>query len=121
MYPYPAPAPDDDDDDDNDIAEIEDEIERLADIAERCRKFIFGAKVAMTCGGLTLAAIVLGVLAADPVLLVAALAAVLGGIVVLGSNVSTRRQSLAAIASAQARRAALIDRLDLRLLCEQHH
>lgn len=112
---YPDPELEDDDD----ILELEDEIERLADIAERCRKLIFGAKVAVACGGVMMAAIVLGVVAADPMALVAALAAMLGGIVVLGSNASTRRQSLAAIATAQTRRAALIDRLDLRVLCEQ--
>lgn len=101
---------------DDDIARLEDKVERLAEIAERCRKLILGAKVAIGSGGLMLAAILLGVVPADPALLVSALATVIGGIVTLGSNTSTRRQTLAATATAEARRAALIDGFDLHVV-----
>ena len=40
----------------------------------------------------------------------------LGGIVSLGSNVSTLRQTEAAISTAEARRARLIGNIDLRLV-----
>ena len=45
-----------------------------------------------------------------------ATAALLGGIVSLGSNVSTLRQTMEAIAAAEARRSQLIDGIDLRLV-----
>ena len=41
---------------------------------------------------------------------------ILGGIVSLGSNVSTLRQTEAAIGAAEARRSELIDATDLRLV-----
>jgi len=41
---------------------------------------------------------------------------VLGGIVSLGSNVSTLRQTVAAMAGAERFRADLIGRIDLRLV-----
>lgn len=97
----------------DDIARIEREIERLADIAERCRKFMFGAKVAIGLGGLGLAIILIGLVPAEGGPLIAALAAIIGGIVVLGSNTTTRNQTLASLAVQEAHRTALIDRLDL--------
>jgi hypothetical protein len=43
---------------------------------------------------------------------------VLGGIVSLGSNVSTLRQTESAISAAEARRSALIGSIDLRLVAD---
>ncbi|MDN3279130.1 hypothetical protein QWJ07_33035 [Frankia sp. RB7] len=40
----------------------------------------------------------------------------LGGVVSLGSNISTLRQTDDAIGAAEARRAALIGRIDLRVV-----
>jgi hypothetical protein len=100
----------------DDIARIEEQIERLAEIAERCRKFMFGAKVAIGLGGLALAAILVGLVRAEGGPLVGALAAIIGGIVMLGSNATTRRQTLDAIKVQEAHRAALIDRLDLHVV-----
>lgn len=98
------------------IARLEDEIERAADVAEGCRKFIFAAKAAIGAGGLILAGMLLGVLGGDAILLLAALSGIIGGIVVFGSNASTRRQALATVADAEARRAALIDAMALRMV-----
>jgi hypothetical protein len=100
----------------DEIARIEEEIERLAEIAERCRKLMFGAKAAILAGGVTLAAILAGAVRAEGGPRVAALAAVIGGIVVLGTNATTRRQTLAAMETEEARRTALIDRLDLHVV-----
>ena len=77
---------------------------------------MFGAQVAIGLGGATLAAILIGVVRADGGPLVAALAAIIGGIVVLGSNATTRRQTLDALATEEARRTALIDGLDLHVV-----
>ena len=43
-------------------------------------------------------------------------AAIIGGIVMLGSNATTRRQTLDSIKVQEAHRAALIDRLDLHVV-----
>jgi hypothetical protein len=63
-----------------------------------------------------LLAIVTGVIPFSPVAMVCGLAAVLGGIVAVGSNGSTLDQTRAAIASAEAERKALIGQIGLRLV-----
>jgi hypothetical protein len=98
------------------IAPLEEKIERLAETAERCRKIIVGAKLAIAGGAVALAVTVLGLVTFNPTVLVGGLAAVIGGIVAAGSNMTTRDQTLAAIAQAEAQRAALIEGIDLRLV-----
>nr|WP_284700987.1 hypothetical protein [Rhodoplanes tepidamans] len=95
---------------------MEDEIERLSDIAEGCRKIVMAARAAIGLGGLALAGALLGLWRGDAPVLVGAITAILGGIVVSGSNTATRRQSLAAAARAEARRAALIGAMPLTLV-----
>jgi hypothetical protein len=98
------------------ISHLEDRIEHFADIAESCRKFIVAAKVSIALGGLALVGIILGFWTGSAMLMLAALSAIIGGIVVSGSNASTRRQALDAAAAAEARRADLIDGMTLRLV-----
>jgi hypothetical protein len=98
------------------IEELEERIEALAARAEQCRKIIVFAKATIAFGVALLAAIVLGVIGFSPVALVCGMAAVLGGIVAVGSNASTRAQTLAAIASAEAERKMLIGQIGLRLV-----
>ena len=50
---------------------------------------------------------------------VAALSAVLGGLVLLGSNATTWEQTAAALHAAEAARAQLIGSIDLRLVGEE--
>jgi hypothetical protein len=45
---------------------------------------------------------------------IGALAAIIGGVVVLGSNSSTSTQTMAAMKAAEAQRAELISMIDLR-------
>lgn len=98
------------------IARLEDQIERLAETAEGCRKYMLAAKVAIGAGLPILLGSFLGLFGANTVPFLGALAAIIGGIVVLGSNATTHRQTIAAVAAAEARRAALIDGMALRLV-----
>lgn len=105
-----------DDDSTDEITEIEARIEELAEIAERCRKFVLASKIAIGGGGALLLVTLLGLLGPGQVAALGSIALMLGGIVSLGSNVSTLRQTEGAISAAEARRARLIGAIDLRLV-----
>jgi len=96
------------------IAQLEGQIETLAETVESCRKFMLGAKVAIAGGAALILAMVLGVVRPELASLSGATAALLGGIVLLGSNRSTSDQALARMKKAEAARTALIDRLELQ-------
>jgi hypothetical protein len=98
------------------ISELEMQIEELTDALERCRKTALASKAAMGLGGILMAATTLGVVTFDPMMMVAGFAALLGGIVVFGSNTSTANQLSEAMRSAEAQRAALIGRLNICLV-----
>ncbi|MEK9285130.1 MULTISPECIES: hypothetical protein [unclassified Bradyrhizobium] len=102
----------------DEISEIEARIEALAEIAERCRKFILASKIAIGGGAALLLITILGLLGAGQVAALGSIALVLGGIVSLGSNISTLRQTDAAISAAEMRRLELIGRIDLRLVAD---
>jgi hypothetical protein len=104
------------DDPTDEISEIEVRIEELAEIAERCRKFILASKTAIAGGAALLLITMLGLFGSDQVAALGSIALVLGGIVSLGSNVSTLRQTDTAISAAEARRSELIDRIGLRVV-----
>lgn len=104
------------DDPTDEISEIEARIEELSEIAERCRKFILASRIAIAGGGALQLVTVLGLLGAAQIAALGSIALVLGGIVSLGSNVSTLRQTDAAIGAAEMRRSQLIGRIDLRLV-----
>jgi hypothetical protein len=97
---------------DGNIADLESEIERLSNVAERCRKLMIVARAACITGGLLLLLTTLG--QAGPVAFVFAVAAVLGGIALFGSNKTTRDQVFVEIKVHEARRAAMINGLELR-------
>jgi hypothetical protein len=105
-----------DDDPADEISEIEARIEALAEIAERCRKFILASKAAIAGGFALLLVAILGLFGAGQVAALGSIALVLGGIVSLGSNLSTLRQTVAAISDAEALRSDLIGVIDLRLV-----
>jgi hypothetical protein len=102
----------------DEISEIEARIEALAEIAERCRKFILASKIAIGSGATLLLITILGLFGSGQVTALGSIALVLGGIVSLGSNVSTLRQTHAAIGAAEALRSQLIGRIDLRLVAD---
>ena len=99
--------------DDSNVAHIEERIEELSASIERCRKISFAAKLAIAAGGLWLAVTVLQLAAFNAALTFAALAAVIGGLVLLGSNKTTWDQLEAALRQATASRDALIGALPL--------
>jgi hypothetical protein len=98
------------------ILRLEGRIEELAGAIESCRKIILAAKAAMVLGGLLLLGILAGVITSDPTVTLGAIAAIIGGIVLFGSNTSTLEQATAALKAAEADRAELIGRIDLRVV-----
>ena len=100
----------------DEISLIEERLERLAEVAERCRKIILVSKAAIAGGVALLLVMMLGLFGSSQVAALGSIAAVLGGIVSLGSNVSTLRQTSDAISAAEALRSDLIGRIDLRVV-----
>src|ERR1700736_2636159 len=96
------------------IVRLEAEIDEITGVIERSRKVGLIANSAIVVGAMWLLASTVGALSFDPVALISAIAAVIGGIVVFGSNTSTSKQAAARIKAAEARRAELIGRIDLR-------
>ncbi|MGA7583675.1 MAG: hypothetical protein WBW59_20675 [Pseudolabrys sp.] len=96
------------------IARLESDIEQLAEGLERCRKAMLLSKGAVTAGGICILAYFLGPIRFDPTILIGALAAIIGGVVVFGSNLATSKQTLAAMKDAEAKRTELIGMIDLR-------
>jgi hypothetical protein len=108
----------DDDEETDEISRIEARLEELAEVAERCRKIILGSKIAIAGGAALLLLMVLGLFGSSQVAAVGSIAIVLGGIVSLGSNISTLQQTQAAMAAAEGLRSDLIGRIDLRVVGE---
>ena len=100
----------------DEIVRLEAHIEELAAKIESCRKFILASRIAMAGGGIVLAAMLLGAVRFDPATMAAAVAALLGSIVVWGSNGSTAKEAGKELAAAEADRAALIEMIDLRVI-----
>lgn len=101
------------------IVRLEAQIEDLAARIESCRKFVLAARVAVIAGGIVLAALLFGAVRFDPGTMAAAVAAVLGGIPVWGSNASTRKEAARQLAAAEADRAGLIELLDLHQVTDR--
>jgi hypothetical protein len=98
------------------IEQLEDRIESLAERAEQCRKIMLFAKVMIVVGGLVVLAVVVGVIRFNPAALFGGMAAVIGGIVVFGSNFSTMQQTVSALQAAEAERNALIGGMELTVV-----
>jgi hypothetical protein len=77
------------------------------------------SKLAIAGGVALLLFVMLGLFGSNQVTAILSIAVVLGGIVSLGSNVSTLQQTMAAMRAAEALRSDLIGRIELRVIGER--
>jgi hypothetical protein len=108
----------DEDDPIDEMSLIEARLERLAEVAERCRKFILASRIAIAGGVALLLVTLLGLFGFSENAAIGSIAVMLGGIVSLGSNISTLRQTTEAIDDAERLRTDMIDRKHLRLVVD---
>src|ERR1700722_16639916 len=101
------------------IERLEAQIEVLAARIANCRKFIVAGRIAVAIGGVLLIALLLGAIRFDLQVMMLAMAALLGGIVVWGSNGSTAQEARSELAATEANRKALIGLIDLRVVAER--
>jgi hypothetical protein len=92
---------------------IEQEIDILAEQLERSHKVALLAQAATGVGAVLLGLLIAGALGRSPIALVVGVAAVLGGIALSGSNRATAREIRASIRDREARRADLIEHMNL--------
>jgi outer membrane murein-binding lipoprotein Lpp len=100
----------------DEIGQLEARIDALADARERCRKISTAAKLAVTAGTAWIVLTLVTLLPFTPGAFFGALAAAIGGTVLLGSNKTTWDETETALREAEAARAALIGRMELRLV-----
>ena len=98
------------------IAQLEAHIEELAETIKRCAKITLFSKIAVVASATWFLGIVLGAVAADPLALIGAISAVIGGAVIYGSNTATAKQILAEMKNAEVTRHELISALGLRVV-----
>jgi hypothetical protein len=100
----------------DEISRIEARLDELAEVSERCRKIILVTKAVIAGGVALLLVTMLGLFAPNQVTAIGSIAVVIGGIVSLGSNVSTLRETMAALSAAEVLRSEMISRIDLRVV-----
>jgi outer membrane murein-binding lipoprotein Lpp len=108
---------------DNDLSEqvsrLEDRIKQLRAAIETCRKLEFLSKIVLAAGAALVLSLLFGIIRAEPLAIVTAIAALVGGTVLFGSNASTWTQAATDLKLAEAQINELIDSADLRLTTEQ--
>jgi len=100
----------------DEIARLEERIEALAVSIERCRKVSLAAKIAILVGGAWLTLTLLGLVTFSPALFFGAIAAVIGGVVLLGSNATTWNETAAALKQTEAARMTLISSIEFTVV-----
>jgi hypothetical protein len=102
-----------------DIARLEEHIEALRLSIARCRKIALAAKIVIAAGAGVLIFTLFGAVPFVTAPVVAAMAAVIGGIVLAGSNSTTWKQMRAHLQNSEALRAEMIGKLELRVVGEE--
>jgi small neutral amino acid transporter SnatA (MarC family) len=102
----------------DEISNLEERVEALAESLERCRKIMLASKISMIVGGILMLTILLGLFGFDPVAMIVAATAIIGGIVLFGSTRTTANQISAAMRGAELCRTKLISKLELRTVEE---
>jgi hypothetical protein len=100
----------------DEIARLEARIEELAVKLENCRKVSVAARIAIAAGVAIFFAALAGFILFDIATLLASIAAIMGGLVLLGSNRSTADETSGEMARLEAQRAALIGAIRPRLV-----
>jgi hypothetical protein len=103
----------------DEIQGLEARIEALAESIEKCRKISFTSKLTIAAGAVWLALMMIGAAPFGPAGLVVSIAAMIGGLVLAGSNSATWEQADAERRRAEARRTELIDSLHLTPVGDQ--
>lgn len=96
------------------IADLEAEIDTLSDAAEQCRKSMIVAKLAIGGGIMLFAVSPLGLIQSDAIIVVFGISAALAGIGFYGSSRGSLEQLTGRIRASEARRAEMIDGMDLQ-------
>ncbi|HEX5509656.1 MAG TPA: hypothetical protein VFX37_14230 [Pseudolabrys sp.] len=91
----------------------------MAEQIERCRKISLAAKIAVAAGAFWIVLTLVGAIQFMPAPVIAALAAVIGGIVLLGSNRTTWVQTQDALRASEDLRVEMIGRMELRVVGEE--
>jgi hypothetical protein len=105
-----------DDDPREQISRLEADIEELAEALERCRKIALASKLAIAAGGIWMVAFTFGIVGFNPMAMIGAITAVIGGTVIFGSTTSTARQTADEMNAAEARRRELIGTIEFRVV-----
>jgi hypothetical protein len=101
-----------------DIARLEDHIEALRDSIARCRKIALAAKLVITAGAGVLLCTLFGLVPFLTAPVITAIAAVIGGIVLAGSNSTTWQQTETRLRNSEALRAEMIGGIEMRVVEE---
>jgi hypothetical protein len=108
----------------DEILRLEDRIDDLAEAMARSRRISQISRIAMVGGLIWTLATFLGAIPFVPAAVIGAMAAMIGGVVLFGSTATTSKETLAAMRATEAHRAALIGRMQLRVVgedpAEQH-
>ena len=101
------------------LAEIEERIERLRYMIESCRKGTLASRAAIVGGGVLFLANLLGLFGPASLLLaLLSFTAIIGGIVWLGANKTSREQALASLRAAQSEWQAATDAIEMSTIGE---
>jgi hypothetical protein len=101
-----------------DIAHLEDHIEALRESIARCRKIALAAKLLIAAGAGVLLFTLLGLVPFITAPVITAMAAVIGGVVLAGSNSTTWTQTETRLHNSEAKRAEMIEGIEMRVVGE---